>query len=93
MRVIWTPAARQDREDVYDYLASEGHSAAERMDARFSDAAASLETLAHRGRPGVVPGTRELLPHASYRLIYEVRDDVVWLLALVHTSRRWPPVT
>ena len=43
------------------------------------------------GRPGQVPSTRELIPHESYRLVYEVRADTVWILALVHTARMWPP--
>jgi plasmid stabilization system protein ParE len=36
------------------------------------------------------PGTRELIPHESYRLVYEVEGDTVWILALVHTARMWP---
>jgi len=40
------------------------------------------------GRSGKIPGTRELLPHESYRLVYEIVGETV--LALVHTSRRWP---
>jgi toxin ParE1/3/4 len=45
--------------------------------------------LGHIGR---VPGTRELIPHESYRLVYEVEADTVWILALVHTARQWPPM-
>ena len=30
------------------------------------------------------------LAHESYRMIYEVQDDTVWILALVHTARLWP---
>ena len=42
----------------------------------------------------MIPGTREWIPHASYRLVYEVDEDhgAVWILALVHTARQWPPV-
>ena len=43
------------------------------------------------GRPGQIPGTRELIPHESYRLVYEVQADTVWILALAHTARLWPP--
>ena len=38
-------------------------------------------------------GTRELVAHESYRLVYEIDGSTVWVLALVHTARRWPPVT
>lgn len=45
-----------------------------------------------RGRPGMVVGTRELIVHESYRLVYELENETVWVLALVHTARKWPPV-
>ncbi len=62
------------------------------MDALFSDAAASLAEYPKLGRPGVISGTHELIPHETYRLIYEIERETVWILALVHTSRQWPPV-
>ncbi|WP_156500135.1 type II toxin-antitoxin system RelE/ParE family toxin [Ectothiorhodospira sp. BSL-9] len=34
---------------------------------------------------------RALIPYESYRLVYEIDDETVWVLALVHTARRWPP--
>ena len=92
MKVIWTPEAQQDRADVWDYIAAENPRAAARMDKLFSDAAARLATHPRLGRPGIIPGTRELIPHASYRLVYEIEGETVWVLALVHTARLWPPV-
>lgn len=45
------------------------------------------------GTPGKIPGTRELIPHESYRLVYEIEaETTVWILALVHTAMQWPPV-
>jgi plasmid stabilization system protein ParE len=41
---------------------------------------------------GIIPGTRELTPHKTHRLVYEIDQEAVWILALVHTSRQWPPV-
>ncbi len=45
-----------------------------------------------RGRAGKISGTRELVPHESYRLVYEIEGETVWVLALVHTARQWPPI-
>lgn len=42
------------------------------------------------GRPGQIPGTRELIPPESYGLVYEVQADTVRIAALVHTARLWP---
>jgi addiction module RelE/StbE family toxin len=92
VRVVWTPEALQDRADVWDHIVADNPRAAVRVDALFSDAAASLAKHPGLGRPGKIPGTHELIPHASYRLVYEVERDTVWLLALVHTSRQWPPL-
>ncbi len=92
MRVVWTPEAQQDRADIWDYIAVDNPQAAERMDGLFSDAAARLVEHPKLGRPGKIPGTRELIPHESYRLVYEIEQETVWLLALVHTARLWPPV-
>ncbi|MNR57903.1 Plasmid stabilization system protein [compost metagenome] len=60
------------------------------MDELFSDAAARLAKHPKLGKQGTIPGTRELIPHESYRLVYEVEQETVWVLALVSTSREWP---
>ncbi|WP_137934964.1 type II toxin-antitoxin system RelE/ParE family toxin [Mesorhizobium comanense] len=91
MRVVWTPEAEQDRADIWDYIAADNAAAAARMDQLFSDAAARLVDFPKLGRTGRIPGTRELIPHESYRLVYEVEGETLWVLALVHTARRWPP--
>ena len=62
------------------------------MDTLFSHAAARLEDHPEMGRPGLISGTRELIPHENYRLVYEIERDTVWILALAHTARQWPPV-
>lgn len=92
MRVRWTPEAQRDRSDVWDYIAVHNPFAAGRIDQLFSDAAARLAEHPELGGPGKIPGTRELIPHESYRLVYEIEAETVWILTLVHTARQWPPV-
>jgi addiction module RelE/StbE family toxin len=90
VRVIWTPQASRDRVDIWDYIFSNNPQAAVRMDAIFSDAVTRLADYPELGQVGIVPGTREMIPHDSYRLVYEISSDAVWILALVHVSRQWP---
>ena len=92
MKVRWTPEAEQDRADIVDHIAIDNPRAAVRMDELFGAAAARLADFPHMGRPGKIAGTREWIPHENYRLVYQIDGDVVWLLALVHTARMWPPV-
>lgn len=92
MTVIWTPEALQDRLDIWEYIATENPRAAVHMDELFSAAAASLADLPEKGRLGTVAGTRELIPHENYRLVYQTERDAIWILALVHVARMWPPI-
>ncbi|MDQ0591043.1 type II toxin-antitoxin system RelE/ParE family toxin [Variovorax paradoxus] len=91
MRVLWTLSAEQDRADIVDFIAQDNPLAAIRMDEIFSAVVRRLAEHPLLGRAGQIPGTRELIPHESYRLVYEVRADTVWILTLVHTARLWPP--
>jgi toxin ParE1/3/4 len=92
VKVFWTPQAEQDRTDIWLHIAADNLRAAVRMDELFSDAAARLADHPKLGRPGKISGTRELVVHESYRLVYEIEGEVVWVLTLVHTARQWPPV-
>lgn len=90
MKLIWTPDALQDRSDIWDYIALDSPRSAVKMDEIFSSAATRLADYPQIGRVGRVPGTRELVVHESYCLIYEIEQENLWILALVHTARHWP---
>lgn len=85
------PGAEQDRLEIFIYLATENPSAAVALDERFGKASTNLMRFPNAGHAGKVPGTRELFPHESYRLVYEIDGDRVLILTVVHTSRQWPP--
>lgn len=92
MRVRWTPEAHQDRADIWDYLLARDADAAVRIDGLFSEGVARLADFPMLGHEGEVPGTRELTPHSSYRLVYEIDGEIIWVLTIIHTKRQWPPL-
>lgn len=92
MKVVWTPEAQQDREEIWDFIVLDNPQAAIRMDELFSNAVAKLADFPQPGQPGKISGTRELIPHESYRIVYEIQQETVWILALIHTAGQWPPV-
>ena len=92
MKVRWTPEAEHDRTAIWDYLVARDPAAAVRMDTLFSDTAGQLADFPMLGHVGEIPGTRELSPHRSYRLVYEIVGDTAWVLVLFHAARLWPPV-
>ncbi|MFJ7312791.1 type II toxin-antitoxin system RelE/ParE family toxin [Pseudomonas sp. NPDC098747] len=90
MKTIWTKNAVQDRENIWDYLHAENPKAALEMDRRFNEAASRISQNPKIGPVGIIAGTREIIPHSSYRLVYQIDRDVIWIMALVHTARAWP---
>ena len=92
MKVCWTPEAEDDRSQIFDYIAADSPRSANKIDELFSKAAARLADHPQYGRAGRIPGIREIVAHKSYCLVYEIEQDPVWALALVHTAKQWPLV-
>lgn len=90
-RVIWSPTALRQLEDALEYLTERSPLAASALLDEAFAAADSLETLTERGRevPEIRDGhTRELFIR-RFRLMYEVHDVRVDIVAFVHTARGW----
>ncbi|MDR6289351.1 MULTISPECIES: type II toxin-antitoxin system RelE/ParE family toxin [Inquilinus] len=90
MKLQWTRAARADRRSIYEYIEADNPRAAIDLDGRFDDIATRLIDLPHLGRPGRVQGTRELVAHRNYVLVYEIAGDAVRILHVLHAARKWP---
>jgi toxin ParE1/3/4 len=91
VKVRWSPEARRDLAEIVSFIWRDNPIAARRMRELFIVSSGRLDRSPFLGRPGAQPNTRELIPHPSYRLVYEVQDNMVWIVALVHTARQWPP--
>jgi len=91
VRLIWTHPARQDRRDLREYIAADSPSAALALDDLIAKMAKRLTDHPGLGRPGRVTGTRELVAHRNYILVYDVVDDMVRVLRVMHAARQWPP--
>jgi plasmid stabilization system protein ParE len=91
MRVRWLRKALRNLDEEATYIAIDDANAARLLAARVLDAVATLEQQPALGRPGRVPGTRELVVRKTrYIVPYRVRGDVIEILRIFHTSRRLP---
>ncbi len=54
MKVVWTRTALAERDAILTFIFQDNPAAAFEMDDRFGDAAATLESLPDRGRPGAI---------------------------------------
>jgi len=88
----WTELAEEQKDHIVDYIALDNIPAAAAMDILIENSAESLIPQPEKGRPGRVPGTRELVFHEHYMLIYKYSFEtgIVSILNVLHTSRQWP---
>ena len=91
MIVLWAREAESDLEAIVSYIAEEDVDAAIRMDVLFRSKARELAQYPLMGHEGRIGGTRELLAHRNYLLIYRIQEAAVEIVALVHTAQHYPP--
>ena len=73
------------------YLSDENPYAAKELHERIKTVVAELIENPFTGRPGRVPGTRELvITNTSYILPYQIRQNRIEILRVYHGARKWP---
>jgi addiction module RelE/StbE family toxin len=90
MDLFWTPEAIADRAGIYDYIEADKPAAALALDELFSEKGWLLINHPGLGRQGRVTGTRELVVHPNYLLVYDVVDERVRILRVLHAAMQWP---
>lgn len=90
MELFWTREASQDRDEIYDHIEADNPAAALALDELFAEKAGRLLDHPGLGRPGRITGTRELVAHQNYILIYDATGNRVRVLRVLHAARQWP---
>ena len=91
MKLTWSPLAASDREAIYNYIEADSPQAALLVDQRIWNSTATLLRFPEIGRPGRIPGTRELvIQRTPYIVAYQVQPDRIRILRVVHGAQRWP---
>lgn len=93
MKLVWTVGARSDLSEIGSHIWQDNPAAARQMRDCIQRKANHLKSHPFMGRPGVVAGTREVIPHPSHRLVHQASENLVSILSVLHTSRQWPPAT
>ena len=88
--VEWRDEARGDLRQIVSYIAERNPDAAERLRAAIEYAAEGLPTFPHRHRPGRIAGTREVVVHPNYILIYRVGLQRIEIVSVIHARRNYP---
>ena len=91
MQLRWTEEAASDLERIGDYLCLHATERAPELQRVIYEAPATLLAFPNRGRPGKRDGTRELvLAPLPYIVVYTVRDNIVFVVRILHGAQQWP---
>lgn len=91
VRIKWLRTALRHLDDEASFIAQDDALAAQTVVERVLAAVAQLVEQPGLGRPGRVPGTRELVVlKTRYIVPYRVVGETVSVLRVFHTSRRLP---
>ena len=88
--VVWRARALGDLEAIARKISVGSIRGAEKLLRTIAAQAALLASHPHMGRTGREAGTRELIVHRHYSMVYKVVGDRVYVLRILHTSRQWP---
>ncbi|MDO8261893.1 MAG: type II toxin-antitoxin system RelE/ParE family toxin [Gallionella sp.] len=93
MPVRWLRKALLNLDQEASYIAQDNPKAAANLVLHLRDSALLPGDQPNLGRPGRIPGTRELVvSNLPYILPYRVRNDIVEILRVFHMSRKWPEI-
>ena len=91
MRIVWSRRAIRHLSTVRDYIAQDSPDSAAQIATKIVDGVEQLTTYPNLGRPGRIPGTRELVVSGTpYVIPYRIRGNRIELIAVFHGRQRWP---
>jgi toxin ParE1/3/4 len=84
--VIWSEIAKTDLRAIYDYIANDSRHYAKKVAQDIREKTDILSGLPNMGRvvPEMEDKTIRELSLYSYRIIYEVKNEQVYILTIVH---------
>lgn len=91
MVLRWLRRTLHDLDDIAGFIAADSPPAATQVVGEIVRQVSLLADNPALGRPGRVPGTRELIIDGlPFVVPYRVRNDAVELLRVMHAARQWP---
>jgi toxin ParE1/3/4 len=89
--IRWLRRALANLDEIATYIAADNPAAARALVAGIKHQVALLRSQPNIGRPGRVPGTRELVIIGEHYIIpYRVKRNHVDILRVFHDARAWP---
>ena len=90
LELIWSPAARDELSEILDYISQFNEDASENLRARIDSLVEKVQHHPQLFRSGRVPGTREIVAHPNYIVVYRVLAEHIEVVSVVHARQEYP---
>jgi len=90
--IVWTEQATQQLDQAHDYIGlSNSEEVAAQITMHIVTSVQQLAIFPMSGRPGRVPGTRELvISNSPFIVAYSIEQERIAVLAIYHGAQQWP---
>lgn len=90
LRVVWSQTADEQLAELIAYIADDNVDASQSLLHRIRSAAEHLADHPYMFRSGRNPGTREMVVHPNYIVVYRVLTDAIDVVSVLHARREYP---
>ena len=89
MRIEWSKGSERNLDSIESYIAQDNPTAAAKTVLKIvKRTATQLSSFPSSGKPGRIPGTRELIfPEIPYIVIYTIQQDTIFIIRVFHTAQ------
>lgn len=90
MPVEWRPEAQAALRQILGYIAEHNPEAASNLHEDIEQATSALINHPYLYRHGKLAGTREIVVHPNYIVVYRVTLTAIEILNVLHSRRQYP---
>ena len=88
--VFWRQTATSDLATILRFIANESPLAARRIRNLIETAVLPAAEHPYLYRSGAVPGTREIIAHPNYIIVYQVTAERIEVVNVLHARQEYP---
>jgi toxin ParE1/3/4 len=90
MKLRWSETARAELRSITRYISNCSPTGARTVNNAVREALSAALRYPEGFREGRITGTREIVAHPNYIVVYRIEGDVIVVLAVLHSRQQYP---
>lgn len=90
LKLLWSETAERNIERILDHIGADSRTAAIDIKERIDQVIGMALIQPYMFRPGRVSGTREIVAHPNYIVVYRVLIDHIEIIRVLHAAQKYP---